>query len=236
MQNEYLLLLNLAVVYGGVLLWQVLFKDKGLYCWTVLATIAANIEVMVLIKAFGMQQTLGNILFASTFLVTDILSELYGRKQADRAVNMGIAASVSFILLSQFWLHYQPDSADTVFPHIVAVFTNTPRIMLTGLIVYGMVQKFDVWLYHWWWEFTRKKYGDAERFLWLRNNGSTLISQFLNTMLFTLGAFYGVYEQAVLIDIILFSYIIFIVTSIADTPVVYLARYLHKKYNMAEEK
>lgn len=235
MHNECLLLLNLVVVYGGVLVWQVLFKEKGLYCWTVLATIAANIEVMILIEAFGMQQTLGNILFASTFLVTDILSELYGRKQANTAVNMGIAASVSFIALSQFWLHYLPSSADTMFAHIAAVFSNTPRIMLTGLIVYGIVQKFDVWLYHWWWNFTRVKYGSSERFLWLRNNGSTLISQFLNTVLFTLGAFYGVYEQAVLLDIIFFSYIIFIITSLADTPVVYLARYLHQKYNQRAE-
>lgn len=229
MHNEWLLVINLIVIYGSTLLWHVFFKEKGLYCWTVLATIAANIEVMILIEAFGMQQTLGNILFASTFLVTDILSELYGKQQADRAVNMGIAASCSFIVISQFWLHYTPSAADIMSPHITAVFSNTPRIMLMGLLVYGIVQKFDVWLYHWIWQKTEKLCGNKKGLLWLRNNGSTLVSQLLNTVLFTVGAFYGVYDNAVLLEIILFSYIIFIVTSIADTPVVYLARYLYNK-------
>ena len=229
MNNEVLLILNLIFVYGSVILWHYFLKEKGLYCWTVLATIAANIEVMILVEAFGMQQTLGNILFASTFLVTDILSELYGKKQANIAVNIGILSSVTFIVLSQFWLHYTPAPEDIVFPHIVAVFSNTPRIMLMGLLVYAIVQKFDVWLYHWCWSYTSKKFGSSIKYLWIRNNGSTMISQFLNTILFTIGAFYGVYSSEVLMEIIVFSYVVFFVTSLLDTPFVYLARYLHTR-------
>jgi uncharacterized PurR-regulated membrane protein YhhQ (DUF165 family) len=56
-----------------------------------------------------------------------------------------------------------------------------------------------------------------------------MISQLLNTILFTLGAFYGVYSADVLVDIIIFSYVIFFTTSLLDTPFVYLARYLHHK-------
>lgn len=229
MRNEVLLILNLIVVYSSVILWYYFLKEKGLYCWTVLATITANIEVMILIEAFGMEQTLGNIIFASTFLVTDILSELYGKKQADTAVNLGIATSVMFIILSQFWLHYIPAPADKVFPHIEAVFSNTPRIMLMGLLVYGVVQKFDVWLYHWWWSYTSRRYGSSRKYLWLRNNGSTMISQLLNTVLFTFGAFYGAYSGDILLDIIIFSYAIFFVTSLLDTPFVYFARYIHNR-------
>lgn len=228
MGNEALLILNLIVVYSSVILWYLFLKEKGLYCWTVLATVAANIEVMILVDAFGMQQTLGNILFASTFLVTDILSELYGKKYANTAVNIGILTSVGFIVLSQFWLHFTPAAEDIVFPHIVAVFSNTPRVMIMGLLVYAIVQKIDVWLYHWWWSYTSKKFGSSRKHLWLRNNGSTMISQLLNTILFTLGAFYGVYDMATLIDIMIFSYVIFFVTSLLDTPFVYLARHLHK--------
>ena len=80
MRNELLILLSLVVLYGSVLLWMKLFGKQGLYGWTVIATIAANIEVLILVDAFGMEQTLGNVLFASTFLVTDILSESYGKK------------------------------------------------------------------------------------------------------------------------------------------------------------
>lgn len=84
--------------------------------------------------------------------------------------------------------------------------------------------KFDVWLYHKWWTFTTKKYGDSKRFLWLRNNGSTMVSQFLNTLLFTVGAFIGIYDGPTLVSVVLSSYVIFLVTSLLDTPVIYLSR------------
>lgn len=233
MRNEILLIVSLFAIYGGVLLWYKLFGVKGMYCWTVFATIAANIEVMILVRAFGMQQTLGNILFASTFLVTDILSEVAGKKEANRAVNIGILTSVSFILLSQSWLLYLPDGDDVIFESIKAVFSNTPRIMLAGVLVYAVVQKFDVWMYHKWWDLTEKRFGDKKRFLWLRNNGSTLLSQLLNAVLFTLGAFWGTYDGKTMLQIIGVSYLIFIVTSLADTPVVYLARYLKEKKSLS---
>lgn len=229
MQNEILLILNLVLIYGGVLLWYVKMGSMGLCCWTVLATIAANIEVLILVDAFGMEQTLGNVMFASTFLVTDILSEVAGKKEANRAVNIGIITSVAFILVSQFWLLYQPSPNDTMYDSIKAVFSNTPRVMLAGLLVYAIVQKFDVWLYHKWWEFTKNRFGDSHRFLWLRNNGSTLVSQLLNTVLFSGFAFFGIYDIPTLLEIAGMSYIIFIVTSLADTPVVYLARAYHEK-------
>ena len=199
-----------------------------------MATIAANIEVMILVDAFGMEQTLGNILFASTFLTTDILSEIEGKKSANTAVNVGILTSLCFIVISQSWLLYLPNANDLAFNGIKTVFSNTPRIMLAGLIVYAIVQKFDVWMYHVWWKMTENRCGDSKRFLWFRNNASTLLSQFLNAVLFTIGAFGGVYDIKTLIQIITVSYLIFIVTSLADTPIVYLARYISEKRKMKE--
>ena len=171
--------------------------------------------------------TLGNILFASTFLVTDILSELYGKKAAKTAVFLGIATSVLFIFISQSWMLYQPNENDFASPAIRTVFSNTPRLMAVGIGVYVIVQLFDVWAYHKWWTFTKNKFGDSKKFLWLRNNGSTMVSQLLNTILFTWGAFLGTYNTSTLISVAMSSYVIFVATSIADTPFVYLARYLH---------
>jgi len=62
MRNELLLIVSLIVLYGSVLLFYRLFGRTGLYCVTVFATIAANIEVLLLVKAFGLEMTLGNIL------------------------------------------------------------------------------------------------------------------------------------------------------------------------------
>lgn len=233
MQNEILLILSLIITYSAVLLLFTLFKEQGLYLWTVIATIAANIEVLIVVNAFGMEMTLGNILFASTFLVTDIMSELYSKKAAQTAVWTGIATSVCFVLITQSWMLYIPNENDFATPAIRTVFSNTPRLMIVGIAVYAIVQLFDVWAYHKWWEFTSRRFQDRRKFLWLRNNGSTLVSQLLNTILFTWGAFLGVHDTQTLISIAISSYIIFIATSIADTPFVYLARILKRKIDKA---
>lgn len=229
MPNELLLILSLLITFSFVLAAFYFFKEQGLFLWTTIATIAANIEVLIIVNAFGMEMTLGNILFASTFLVTDILSELYGKKEAQKAVYLGIATSVIFICISQSWLLYTPNQNDFVMPSMKTIFSNTPRLMLVGILVYVIVQLFDVWLYHKWWDFTNRKWGDTRRFLWLRNNGSTLVSQALNTILFNVGAFWGIYSAKTILSIALSSYVIFLVTSLADTPFVYLARYLKDK-------
>lgn len=224
--NELILIVSLIVTYAMVILWYYLFDIKGLMCFTVLATIAANIEVLIVVNAFGMEQTLGNILFASTFVITDILSEISGKKQAQTAVNIGILTSITFIMISQSWLIYSPASTDWASPSIHSIFSNTPRLMLASLLVYIITQKLDVWAYHKWWALTEKLSGDHRRFLWIRNNASTLVSQFFNTLLFTFCAFYGMYDMSTLWNIVFSSYVIFIVTSLADTPVVYLARWI----------
>ena len=119
---------------------------------------------------------------------------------------------------------YIPSESDFIMPSIREVFSNTPRMMFSSLIVYAVSQFMDVQLYHAWWKLTEKLSGNRKKFLWLRNNGSTLISQILNTALFTLLAFIGTYDFQTLISIMVSSYVIFVVTSLCDTPVVYLAR------------
>lgn len=229
MRNELLLIGSVVFIYGTALLGYKLFGKTGLYCLSAIATILANIEVVLLINAFSMEQTLGNVLFAVTFLITDILSECEGKKAANKAVLTGVFSSVFFLLLSQSWLLYIPSENDVMMSSISAVFSNAPRMIIASLSVYAVSQLFDVWLYHKWWAFTEKRCGDRRRFLWLRNNGSTLISQILNTALFTVLAFWGAYDIGTLISIFLSSYVIYIFTSLLDTPVVYLARRIHDK-------
>ena len=165
-----------------------------------------------------MEQTLGNVLFAVTFLITDILSECEGKKAANKAVFVGIFSSIFFLILSQSWLLYTPSVNDTMMDSVKSVFGNTPRMIISSLLVYAISQFFDVWLYHKWWGFTEKKFGNKRKFLWLRNNGSTLISQILNTALFTFLAFVGTYDLPTMISIFFSSYIIYVFTSLLDTP------------------
>ena len=94
MLNEILLIGSIIVIYGMTLVLYRIFGKQGLYTFTIIATISANIEVLIVINAFGMEMTLGNVIFASTFLITDIISEIYGKKDAKLAVYLGISTSV----------------------------------------------------------------------------------------------------------------------------------------------
>ena len=232
--NEFLLVASIFFIFGMALAAYRLFGKTGLYCVSVIAVIAANIEALIMVRAFGIEQTLGNVLFAVTFLITDILSECEGKKEANRAVLLGLFCSIFFTCLSQAWLLYTPSESDWVSPAIATVFSNTPRMMIASVAVYAVSQLIDVWLYHRFWDLTTRLSGSRERFLWVRNNCSTLTSQIINTALFTTLAFWGTYPLETLVSIFISSYAIYIVTSLLDTPALYLARRIGKKRHALE--
>ena len=96
MTNEILLIISILVTYGGVILFYRFFGKNGLLAFNVMATILANIEVLLIVRAFGIEMTLGNVLFASTFLITDIMSENHSRKDASKAVIISTLCSLFF--------------------------------------------------------------------------------------------------------------------------------------------
>lgn len=229
MNNELLLIGSVVLIYGAVLAAYRLFGKTGLFAMTALVTVFANIEVLMLVDGFGMKQTLGNVMFASSYLITDILSENEGKKAASKAVWIGVFTSVAMVLFTQYWLLYTPSSEDWAAEHIKAIFSTTPRLLLASFLGYVVSQRFDVWLYHRWWALTTEKTGDSTKLLWLRNNASTLISQVINTVIFTLMAFWGIYDKNTLFAVMLSSYVIYVFTSLLDTPAIYLSRRIKKR-------
>ena len=171
MTNELLLATSFIIIYGGVVAFYRFFGKGGLLAFNILATILANIEVLLLIRAFGAEMTLGNVLFASTFLITDILSENHSRKDANRAVVISTLCSVLFIAISQMWLLYTPSENDWASGAFHTIFSSTPRVVCASLAVYLISQLTDVWLYDKWWEWCRKRFNDNRKGLWIRNNG-----------------------------------------------------------------
>ena len=229
MPNEILIIISFLIIYGGVMLFYRFFGKNSLIAFNVVATILANIEVLLLVNAFGVEMTLGNVLFASTFLITDIMSENHSRKDANRAVIISTLCSVFFVLISQMWLLYTPSGNDWASGAFHTIFSSTPRIVCASLVVYLISQLTDVWLYHKWWDWCKRRFGDESKGLWIRNNGSTMISQLLNTMLYTLFAFYGTYSFQTLISIFASSYVIYVITSLLDTPFVYWCRKIYRR-------
>lgn len=234
MDNNIVLIFTLVLFYSMTVVFYRFLGVIGVYIWVAIATILANIEVTIMIHAFGLEQTLGNILFASTFLATDILSENENRKIANRAVLIGIISSLTFTIISRTWFMFTPAESDWVMPAIETVFANTPRLILVSILVFAISQALDVFIYHKVWLITTKLSGSSDKLLFVRNNLSTLISQLINTVLFTLGAFYGTMDTASLFSIGIASYVVFIFTSLLDTPIVYITRKFKKDGKIPE--
>jgi len=234
MQNEAILVLTLVIIYSAELFFYRVFGKSGLIAFAAAVTLLANIEVAMLVRAFGMEMTLGNILFASTFLATDILSENHSKEDAKKAVNIGIAVMTLFAIISKSWLLYIPSENDTMYSSFQTLFSNSPRIIVASISVYAIVQKLDVFLYHRIWKITETATQNPSAFLWLRNNLATLTSQFLNAFLFNVGAFYGVFDIPTLVSVVLSTFLISVVTSLLDTPFIYLARNLKAKRTIRE--
>ena len=231
--NELLWLAMLLANFVLIIAAYKLFGKRGLYMWIPISTIIANIQVIQTIELFGFTATLGNIVYATSFLVTDILSENYGRKEAEKAVWIGFFSLISMTLIMQLAIHFQPAGdafAQETFKSLNTIFSFMPRIVLASLLAYLLSQKHDVWAYHFW----RKRFSGSKR-IWLRNNLSTMSSQLVDSAVFTAIAFIGVFPTSVLIEIALTTYFLKWIVAAADTPFVYVASYIYKKFGDKEE-
>lgn len=236
MTNEILLVASLLFAFGVLLVMFRFFNKGGIFAWIAICTILANVEVPVLVNAFGMEQTLGNTLFATTFLATDFLSEFYGKKEARRGVLLGITSSVAFIFFSMIWRFYTPSPNDFAFESLKNLFANTPRIVAASFVGFAVSEFLDINLYDYWWRLSEKLCGNKRGFLWLRNNGSTLVSQAVNITVFNVLAFAGLFDTSTLISVTISCYVIYIATSLLDTPFIYLARILWERKIQKESK
>jgi uncharacterized integral membrane protein (TIGR00697 family) len=208
------------VNFGCILIAYRFFGRMGLYAWVPLAAVVANIQVIKLVEIFGITATLGNIVYASSFLVTDILSEIYGEKKAKKAVYIGLFSLLSMTILMNLALLFQPASDDFAQGSLITIFGFMPRIACASLLAYFLSQTHDVWAYKFW----RNRF-PSTGFLWLRNNASTMVSQFIDSSIFTLLAFWGLYPLDTLLEIFWTTYLLKWVVGVADTPFIYLARH-----------
>jgi len=228
--NELLWFAMMLANFLFILLFYRLFGKAGLFIWIPIAAIVANIQVLKLVELFGINATLGNIVYASSFLVTDILSENYGKKSANKAVIVGFLSMIASMILFQAALWFQPSADDWAQESLKNIFGLMPRIVLASLLAFGMSQFHDVWAYHFW-----KMRWPAQRFIWLRNNASTLVSQLIDSVVFTLAAFAGQLPSKVLLQIFLSTYILKLIVALMDTPFIYMAAWMHRSGFIPEE-
>lgn len=208
----------------SVLLFR-LFGRQGLYASIVISLLLANLQGPKLTQIFGLQTSMGVILYSSIYFATDLLSERYGRREANRAVMIGFVVSIMIIIMTSISIMYLPSTnpktahfASDIHEATKTLFNFTPRFVLGSLVAYFISQSFDVWIYH----YIREK--TQGRHLWLRNNLSTLISQAIDTTIYGLVVWWGVVDLSTAISLALAKYVFKVAIALLDTPFLYWAR------------
>jgi uncharacterized integral membrane protein (TIGR00697 family) len=220
--NETLWIAFALVDLCMVLVVYRLFGRVGLFGLMVFNLLLCNIQVLKTVELFGLTTTLGNVLYASVFLATDLLSEFHGKKEARKGVLLGFVSLVMMVAYMQIALYFQPAADDFAQPHLSALFGFMPRIALASMAAYLVSQLHDVWAFH----AIRERTGG--RMLWLRNNASTMVSQLLDSAIFCTIAFWGLFPVNVFWEIMLSTYVIKVAVAVLDTPFIYIARRLFR--------
>ena len=211
--------INIIVTFSLVVLIEKLFKKEGLYVWLSIATILANLTVCKMIGVFNFTTSLGNVLFASTFLATDIMSEKYSKKDAKKGVYISIFSGITFIIVTQLTLLFIPSADDVVNDAMKTLFSISIRTISASMIMFFISNMADIHIYN----KLKEKYPNK---LWLRNNLSTILCNCIENYFFNTLAFIGIFSIPVIISIATTTTIIEIVIAICDTPFLYISKKL----------
>lgn len=179
-------------------------------------------------KIFGsrlFELSVGILPYPITFLITDLISEIYGKIAANRVVTAGIFASffsMGILLIADYVPAMESSPVDNA--TFTQVFSLSPLAVLASMIAYLLAQFVDIRIYHFWKKLTNGK------MLWLRNNFSTFASQFLDTfsVVFLLSVF-GILPWDLFFGLVLSGFIFKVIVALLDTPLLYLLVWMFKK-------
>jgi len=183
-------------------------------------------------EPFGLYRfeiSVGILPYPITFLITDVLSEIYGKKKANQVVIAGIFASF-FSMLIILVSNAAPAISNSPIDDgtFSRVFGLSPLAVLASMLAYLAAQFIDIRIFHFWKKKTNGKH------LWLRNNFSTFTSQFIDTftVLFLLCSF-NLIPWEIFVGLLLSGFLFKILIAALDTPVLYLLVYLfRRKFNL----
>jgi conserved hypothetical integral membrane protein len=173
--------------------------------------------------------SVGILPYPVTFLITDLVSEVYGQRKANQVVTAGIFASffsMGIILLANFSEAIPTSPVDDA--TFSKVFGLSPLGVLASMLAYLAAQYIDIKIYHYW-----KKVTEG-RMLWLRNNFSTFSSQFIDTLtVITLLCLFGVLPWDKFYGLLVSGVIFKLIIAVLDTPFLYLLVYImRKRFNL----
>ena len=228
--NIFIFIGETIVLFGLLVLVSRLFGRDGLIAWVGLATVLANIITAKNAEILGLSTAIGTVMFASTFLATDILTECYGKEYAKKAVYLGLFSSALLIISTQIALLYQPSPIDYADGAMRTLFGLNLRISLASMAMYFIANMGDIAIF----DGLRKK--TEGRYLWLRNNVATIICNCLENFGFIFLAFVGIYDIGTIMIIALSTSVIEALAAVIDTPFLYLGKKFAKKEDQCGRK
>lgn len=195
------------------------FKLNILLGLFVSAIISANLLGSKITTLFGVSFSVGAFAFPVTFLITDIVEEVYGKEKTKQFILSAFVSLIFVLLLTLLALKLPPATRFELNSEYLAIFGVSARIFVASIIAFVISQFHDINTF----EMLKKK--TKGKYLWLRNNVSTIISQFLDTTIFMFIAFYGItpkFTVAFIFALIIPYWLLKSVMAIIDTPLVYL--------------
>jgi len=200
------------------------YKYLGLItAFFAIVLLTSNVVSTKIVDLWGLEFDGGTLLFPLSYIFGDVLTEVYGYRPTRRVIWTGFFLTLfsMFVIMFIGWL---PASAawgqQDAYMTILGL---TPRIIMASLIAYFVGEFLNSFV------MAKMKIFSKGRFLWMRTIGSTLLAEAFDTVLFVLIAFYGVFDNALIMEILIFSYVFKVGVEILFTPITYAIVGLLKK-------
>lgn len=220
MSNLIISVVYLLLTFSLTVLIYKKFGRAGLYIFMSVSVIISNIETIKLIDFYGITVSLGNISYGSIFLITDILSEKYGKDACKKAIRFSFLMMIIFTISMKLFLSYTPSSIDNSNEAFLTIFNYMPRITVASFLAYYISGSCDAYLY----SYLKNKYNK----IFISNNLSTFMSQVVDTFIFCTISFFNTMPVKDLLllglSMLIFKWLI----ALLDTPFMYLANSIKK--------
>ena len=218
--NHIILIVEIVAAFSMLIAAKKLFGKSGIIAWIAIATVFANIFEAKNMMLFGLNLAAGHVMFGSVFLATDILNECYGKDAAKKGVLVGLFADIALIVFGTICRNYIPSAVDTANYSIKTLFTMSLRITSASAVMFFISNWADVLI------FAKIKQLTKGKHLWLRNNVATILCNCIENFLFYILAFYPSFSMKQILSMGLATCLLECIIGIADTPFLYLAKYL----------
>lgn len=218
--NEILWFITLVLSFTLLLVCYKFMGKQGLFMWNIIATLVTNIQTVKIVNLFGLETTLGNILYCSTFLSTNIINLKYGMKAANKATLYSFVSMILMTLFMGIALLYNPSSSDFASDSLEVIFSLNIRITLASLLAFALSHVNVTALFN--------KFQKGKNISKFSHVLSTIISQLIDTIVFVSIAYFGLISLETLIRLMLSMYIFKFIVVLCDSPFMYVANKIQK--------